>query len=308
MSIDKLMGRPVATSSNPTARRWELAARLRQLRLDAGKSVEEAAAELMCSAAKISRMETAGRGVQPRDVRDLCRFYGVPDGVRDDLMQAAADARKPGWWQDFRSLDEQVTTFIGLETAAEELRAFDPVRLLGQFQSPEYTTALLADLRPEGELTAQWIAETVAVRSRRQERMHSGQLRVHAITDEAVLRRPVGGTEIMVGQIDRLLADSALPNVTLQVVPFTAGPYPGLDGSFNHLRFPAGQIEDVAFVEGLLGNFLLDKTVEVDRYLAVFDDISLRFALPPDRTTTWLKALRAEISSAHTKIQRRGRS
>src|SRR5690349_6284212 len=163
---DGQTGKPVAASSNPTARRWELAARLRQLRLDAGKSVDEAAAELMCSAAKISRMETAGRGVQPRDVRDLCRFYGVSDAIRDDLIQAASDARKPGWWQDFRTIDEQVTTYIGLETAAEELKYFDPLRLLGLLQTPEYSTALIRNLRPAGELTDQWIAETVAVRSK----------------------------------------------------------------------------------------------------------------------------------------------
>jgi transcriptional regulator with XRE-family HTH domain len=287
----------VATSSNPTARRWELAARLRQLRLDAGRSVDEAAAELMCSAAKISRMETAGRGVQPRDVRDLCRFYGVSDAIRDDLIQAASDARKPGWWQDFRTLDEQVATFIGLETAAEELKFFDPLRLVGLFQTPEYTTALIRNLRPTGELTEQWIAEMVAVRSKRQERMHSEHLRVHAITDEAALRRPVGGPAVMLEQIDRLLTDALLPNVTLQIVPFSVGPYPGLDGSFQHLRFPAGQLDGVVFVEGLLGNFLLDKPVDVDRYLTVFDDISSRFALPAEQTVEWLRALRAEYAA-----------
>lgn len=295
----------MANNSNPTARRWELAARLRQLRLEAGRSVDEAAAELMCSAAKISRMETAGRGVQPRDVRDLCRFYGVSDAIRDDLIQAASDARKPGWWQDFRTLDEQVSTYVGLETAAEELKYFDPLRLLGLFQTSEYSTALLRDLRPVGELTDQWIAETVAVRSKRQERMHSAQLRVHAIIDEAALRRPIGGAEIMLRQIDRLLSDAARPNVTLQVVPFSVGPYPGLDGSFQHLRFPAEQLDGVVFVEGLLGNFLLDKSADVDRYLAVFDDISRRYALPADQTSTWLKALRAELSSAQTPVQQR---
>jgi transcriptional regulator with XRE-family HTH domain len=288
----------VAASSNPTARRWELAARLRQLRLDAGKSVDEAAAELMCSAAKISRMETAGRGVQPRDVRDLCRFYGVPDSVRDDLIQASADARKPGWWQDFRTIDEQVATFIGLETAATQLLVFDPIRLPGLLQTPDFTAALLPNLRPPGELSDEWLADHVAVRRRRQERIASGDLMVHAILDEAALRRPVGGIEVMVGQINRLLEDAARPTVQLQVVPFAAGPYPGMEGSFQHLRFPNGQIEDVVFVEGLLGNFLLDKAAEVDRYQGVFDDISTRFALPLSKTSTWLKALRAEYTAS----------
>src|SRR3954453_3970382 len=111
-------------SVSPTARRWQLAAQLRRLRQAAGVSVEQAAGELMCSVAKISRMETAGRGVQPRDVRDLCRLYGVSDEVREQLMQAGVEARRPGWWQEFPSLDEHASTFIGLESGASQFRAF----------------------------------------------------------------------------------------------------------------------------------------------------------------------------------------
>lgn len=282
---------------NPTARRWELATRLRQLRVNAGKSVDDAARELMCSPAKISRMETAGRGVQPRDVRDLCRFYQTSDAVRDELMQAVADARKSGWWQDFRALDDQVQTFLGLESAASEVRFFDPQRLPGFLQNMDYTAALLPQLRPPGELTDVWIADTVASRGKRYERVSSGELAVKVILDEAALRRPIGGGAVMLSQIDRLIRDSSLPNVSLQVVPFEVGPYPGLEGSFQHLRFPPGYLEDVAFVEGLLGNFLLDKRPETDRYLAVFDDISGRFALPAADTKTWLQGLRSDLQA-----------
>lgn len=288
----------MASSSNPTARRWELAARLRQMRLEAGKSVDEAAAELMCSAAKISRMETAGRGVQPRDVRDLCRFYGVPDSVRDDLIQAATDARKPGWWQDFRTIDEQIATFIGLEDAAIDSKYFDPLRMPGPFQTADFTRALLSRLRKPGELTPEWIEETISLRVKRQQRVISGALPIHAILDEAVLSRTIGGRDTMLGQIDRLLEECTRPTVTIQIVPFSVGAYPGLDGSFQHLRFPNGQINDVVFVEGLLGNFLLDKAQDVERYLSFFEDISLRFALPASETAGWLTARRRQIEQA----------
>jgi len=296
----------VVQGVNPTARRWELAARLRQLRLDAGRSVDDAARELMCSPAKISRMETAGRGVQPRDVRDLCRLYGTSDAVRDDLMQAVADARKPGWWQDFRTLDDQVQTFLGLEAAAAEVRFLDPQRLPGMLQNADYTAALLPQLRPPGELTDEWMADTVASRGKRYDRVSSGELTLKVILDEAALRRPIGGVTVMLKQIDRLIRDSTLPNVTLQVVPFEVGPYPGLEGSFQHLTFPSGYLEDVAFVEGLLGTFLLDKQAETDRYLAVFDDISRRFALSASRTKTWLRELRAELEATKPRLRNAG--
>src|SRR4051812_502769 len=118
-------------SASPTARRWQLAARLRALRDVAGVTVEDAARELMCSVAKISRMETAGRGVAPRDVRDLCRLYQVSDAERDELIQFANDAKKPGWWQDYRTLDETTATFIGLETAADRFQWFEGLRMPG---------------------------------------------------------------------------------------------------------------------------------------------------------------------------------
>jgi transcriptional regulator with XRE-family HTH domain len=104
--------------ASPTARKWELAARLRALRTEAELTVEAAASELMCSVAKISRMETAGRGVRPRDVRDLCRLYGVDDARCDELVALAIEARRPSWWQEFRTLEEHVANFTGLEAAA----------------------------------------------------------------------------------------------------------------------------------------------------------------------------------------------
>ncbi len=195
----------------------------------------------MCSTAKISRMETAGRGALARDVRDLCRLYGVPDSVRDDLMEVAVEARKNGWWKDFRSLDERARTFVGLEDAAREVRTFNLVEVIGLLQTSAYTRCLLNGLRPAGELKPEWIDETIEVRHRRQQRLRSGELKVHAIIDEAALRRPLGIDSIMTDQIDRLLADAARPNVSLQLVPFSAGPYPGLEGPFQHMRFDANK-------------------------------------------------------------------
>jgi transcriptional regulator with XRE-family HTH domain len=283
--------------SNPTVSRLELAARLRELRQEAGKSLEDAAAELMCSVAKISRMETGGRGVQPRDVRDLCRLYDVAIEVRNELMEMVAQARSPSWWQrDFRNLDDQTTTFIGLEDAAVELRIFDGLRIPGLLQTSDFTRSLLRDLRPPGELETQWIEDTVAARERRQKRIESGALHLHAIIDEATLRRPVGGPQVMSEQILRLLMEVSRPNVTLQVIPFSQGAHPGMEGSFHHLTF-GRRIHNMVYVEGLLGNFILDKGDEVEHYRIVFDDLGQRFALDVSESRRWLESLLASISS-----------
>jgi len=273
---------------SPTARRWELAARLRELRVAADVTIEQAASELMCSTAKISRMETAGRGVLPRDVRDLCRLYRVPDDVRQELINLATEARKPGWWQEFRTLDEQRATYVGLESAASECRVVDALRIPGLLQTAAFTAAFLPMLRPEGWLSAQWVDDTAAFRLERQKRITSGDLFLHAIIDEATLRRPVGGPDVMVEQIERLISDAARPNVLLQVIPFERGPNSALDGSFQHLTFPQGTLGDVVFVEGLLGDFLLDKEADVLRYRGIFDDLATRVALSGEDSIDWL--------------------
>jgi transcriptional regulator with XRE-family HTH domain len=280
----------------PVARRWQLAAQLRELREDAGKTIEQTAAELMCSVAKVSRMETAGRGIQPRDVRDLCRFYGVPEAVQDELVQFAVEAQRPGWWHDFRTMDEQVATYIGLETAAQSARGSDVLTVPGLLQTSEFTAAWLTGIRLPAQKTNTWIKETLQARSKRQERVKSGDLDVHVVIDEAALRRPIGGRKVMSGQVERLLADAMLPNVTVQVIPLELGPHPGLEGPFQYLRFPTGQLHDLVFVEGMLGNFILDKGAVVHQYFLVFEHLTTECALPPANTLEWLESRLRELT------------
>jgi transcriptional regulator with XRE-family HTH domain len=277
-----------AADANPLARRYELAAQLRQLRLDAGLSIEEVAAELMCSPAKISRLETAGRGIQPRDVRDLARFYRVSDAMREELLSAAAAARKTGWWEDFGAIDEQTSNYIAMESAASSIRTVE-TRVPGLLQTSDFTRALLESLRPPGELTPEWIEDTIAARAKRQERLDAG-LELQVVIDEAAFARPLGGPGLMRGQVERLIRDAARPNVSIQVVPFERGPHPGIDGNFNYLNFPSRQLEDLVYVEGLLGNFLLNRPRIVAHYLEVFDYLRNSVALPPDQSVGWLEA------------------
>lgn len=286
-----------ASADSPTFRRWELAARLRDLRLAAEMSVDEVAAELMCSAAKISRMETGGRGVQPRDVRDLARLYGLPAPVRDELMSLAEEAKKPGWWQGYRILDEQTATFVGLESAAVQARQFVGLYLPVLLQTPAYTRALLEGARPPGYLSADDIDQTVEIRRRRQERVLAGDLYLSVIIDEAAVSRIVGGVGTMERQLRHLEEMADLPNVVIRAIPFAQGSHLGINGSFEHLRFGSGRLGDVIFVEGLLGGFLLDKSNDADRHLKVFEYIESETAMSPLDTLQWLAVKRAGLAA-----------
>lgn len=276
-----------AAATSPTVLRWELAARLRALRVAAEKSIEDAAKELMCSPAKISRMETAGRGILARDVRDLCRFYGVDDDLRDELIRMAADSKKPGWWADYRSLDEQTTTFLGLESAASAIHTLESRAVPGVLQTEAYTRLLLEGIVVPA-LSPADIDEMAAVRQRRRESIVSRAVSFSAVIDESVLIRDFGQTEIMREQLELLITCADLPTFSLQIVLFDGKPYPGIEGSFQHLAFADRSVADLVYVEGILSNFIVDRAADVKRYLAVYEQ-SLASALTPEESLRWMK-------------------
>ena len=277
---------------NPTASRRVLAARLRRMRLAAGKSSEDAARELMASPSKISRLENGERAPQPRDVRDLARFYGATEDEIDRLQELVSEARKRGWWESYDSYGEQSDNFYGLETMAKSIDMFDYSRWPGLLQTSEMTRALLARLRPEGEFSEGFVEDQVVLRGKRQERLLGGEMTLHVILDESMFRRGMGAG-VVERQVARILElSSDLRNLTLQVVPFATGSYPGLDGSFHILgEFEDNALETTVFVEGLLGHSLVDQHSVVVRYRRVFASIAQESALDPDSSRRWMSEL-----------------
>ena len=91
--------------TNPTARQRELGTRLRGLRAEHNMTVEQVADRLLCSATKISRLETGARRPSLRDVRDLCELYQLDRPASAELMSLAREAREPAWWDRYEDLD-----------------------------------------------------------------------------------------------------------------------------------------------------------------------------------------------------------
>lgn len=269
--------------TSPTVLRWELGARLRTLRTRADLSIEDAARELMCSQAKVSRMETAGRGIQPRDVRDLCRLYRVSDDVRDELIKMAHEAKAPGWWQQYGTLDEQTATYIGLEAAATSISALESRVFPGLLQTADYSRTLL-----EGLVPAESVEDLVDTRQRRAERLHAGEVILTALLDEAIFLRTLARPDVMIEQVAHLLTCAALPNVTLQVIPLSAKPHPGIYGSFMHLAFGGRQLLDVIYFEGLSGHTFVDRPTEVEKHVNAYE-ASRNQALSPEKSLGWLR-------------------
>jgi transcriptional regulator with XRE-family HTH domain len=260
----------VAEVRSPTVRRRELGALLRGLRNEKGLTVEQVANGLMCSPSKVSRMETGHGAVTPRDIRDLCNFYGVTgEAERDQLMSLARAGKQAGWWQGY-DLD-YFATYVGLEAEATGIRYFQSMIVPGLMQTPAYARAMHDAEIPE--FTAERIDQLIEVRLTRQRLLErKPPVRVEVILDEAVLHRLVGGAAVMSQQLDRLIELSNKPNVSMQVIPYSAGAHPAMDSTFNILEF-SGSAASVVYVEGLVGWIYVERPTDVKRYTRVFEHL-----------------------------------
>ncbi len=181
----------VTSAGSPTIRRRELGALLRKLRADLGLTAEEVTARLLFSPTKLSRIETGQSGASARDIRDLCDLYGVTDPAeREHLMVLAREGKQRGWWQDY---DLPYATYVGLEAVAVSINDYQSGTVPGLIQTEDYIRAmLLAEVPP---FSAQKLDQLLQARLTRQAVLGPGStLRYHAILDEAVLHRQVGGT------------------------------------------------------------------------------------------------------------------
>jgi transcriptional regulator with XRE-family HTH domain len=273
---------------SPIGSRRRLGAELRRLRTQAGLTLDEVAEQMTCSTSKISRLET-GKGIPKLpDVRELMRIYGVEsEPERDALLRLVRDGREHGWWEPLtegvtpeRFVMDSPSRYPALETEASHIRSFDIAVLYGLLQTPEYIRELMRSLLSRH--SAAELERLVELRARRQRALFDAEnpLQVDVVLDEAVLRRVVGSAALMADQLAVISERSALPNVTVRVLPFDAGFHRAHIGSFVVLEFPEGT-DDVVYVEGHAGEFYLDKHSDVDRYNAIFDDVVER-ALSPE--------------------------
>lgn len=280
--------------SAPTVLRMVLGKRLRQLREQAGVSFEEAARAIEVTPLTVRRIEKAEVGLRIPYVRELLHTYGVPTKEIDDFLALAREANQPGWWYKYRDvLPEWFSAYVSLESEASVIRLYEPHYVPGLLQTNDYATALMRVGFPNE--SKEDIARRVALRTRRQDLLAKPDApAVWAILDETVLRRPVGGAEVMRAQIDRLHEVLDMPKVRIQVMRFGVGAHPGAFGPFHHFRFGFSELPDVIYTESLAGAVYVDRPADVVTYLEVLDRMSVQ-AEPVARTRAILGELRKEL-------------
>jgi transcriptional regulator with XRE-family HTH domain len=263
----------MVSEQSPTIRRRRLALELRRLRETAGLTCEQVAEHLECSASKISRVETGRVSVSPRDVRDMLDLYDVPGGQRESLVQLARDSRQKGWWHAFSdTMLPQFATYLGLESAASEIRIYEVNLIPGLLQTEDYARAVIR----AGMMNSpsEDVERSVALRMARQPAVtRDDPPKVWAVMDEAALRRRVGGASLMRMQLEHLLTQAQLPNVAVQVIPFAGGAHPAMGRPFVILVFPDRVDTDVVYLEDLTSSLYLEDVAEVDRYNVFFNHL-----------------------------------
>jgi transcriptional regulator with XRE-family HTH domain len=285
------------SGGGPTVQRMLVGARLRRLRTEMGLTREEAAEAIRASEWKIHRLENGQVSFKERDIADLLRLYEVTDPEEvAEFVTLAREANTPGWWRHYGDLlPSWFRTYVDLEAAATLIRTYEGQFIPGLLQTDDYMRAVVRGAHLEDN--SEELGRRVRLRMARQTLLTREQPpRLWAVVDEAALRRPVGGREVMRRQLERLLEASELPNVTLQVLPFAAGAHPAMVGSFSILRFGDQELPDVVYLEHLASATYLSKTEEVDRYLHVMESICVR-AAPPDRTAELLGTILDELSA-----------
>jgi transcriptional regulator with XRE-family HTH domain len=287
--------------TGPLGPRRNIAAALRQLREDSGKNLSEVADDLLISTSKLSRLENAQGRPQPRDIRDLIRYYRIDDSpLGNSLRRWVTAAQRPGWWTDF---DDEVLgnvlggygldAHLGYEADASVERIYTLPFVPALLQTTEYATAIFRDMEHRSE---DEIGQLLEVRNRRKQALSYREgldpLKLIAVTHESALRQAVGSPEVMRDQLDSLIEGSLAPNVSLHVLPFRARPVFTMTCMYAYFEYNAlGLEQNVVHIETHAGYWSIEDPGKVAEYRKAHDAL-VKASLTGDESRALIRSLR----------------
>jgi transcriptional regulator with XRE-family HTH domain len=281
---------------SPVVQRRRLRTELRRARLDAGLTQEQVAAAMDWSLSKLIRIENGSVGISTNDLKAILAHYRITDEGRNvEFLGLARGARERSWWSTYREAPPRLIQLIEYESAASIIRNFQPMLIPGLLQTEEYATTMIKNLGPAA--TPQEVKTGVEIRMRRQRILQQAEMPLmFFIMDEAAVRRLVGGQEAMRRQIHRLLDESEKPAVTIEVVPFSAGAHPGMQGPFMLFEFPDPEDDDALYLEGASDSrFNRDDPEEISSFRERFEVLRGQ-SLGPQGSTDFLRRLMNELA------------
>ncbi|HEY2552009.1 MAG TPA: helix-turn-helix transcriptional regulator [Streptosporangiaceae bacterium] len=269
----------------PTVRRRRLGSELRRLRELHSLKLDEVAEQLGLASSTLSRIETGKAPTRTAYLSAMLQLYGVTDpGQQQVLLDMAREGHRKGWWAAYEDvLPTGFGVYVGLEAEASSVRAYESSVLHGLLQTEDYARAVMTAVRRK--LGPAEIERLVTLRLQRQEViLRADPLELWLILDEAVLRRMMGSPELTRAQLIHLAEASQWPSITLQVLPFSSGLHPSLNGPFAILEFPERYDPDVVYTEGVAGHAFLERERDVRACAETFDLLRAAALSPADST------------------------
>ncbi|MFG1674634.1 helix-turn-helix domain-containing protein [Micromonospora sp. NPDC049282] len=270
----------MADDMGSTVPRRQLGRALRELRTEARMTLDGAAEAVQCSRQKLWRIETGIGAVRGVDVKALCELYGATPELTGALTALATETKAKGWWHSYGdAIPDWFELYVGLESAASRLREYEDTLIPGLLQTRGYAWGVY---QHRSRMSGEERERLVEVRLQRQallERRLPPAPKFEAVLSEAVLLRIVGSSSTMTEQLRHLLHVGRLPNVSIRVLPLTAGLHFGaVAGPFVMLDFPLrNRVEPdppVIYSESLTGALYLDRKDEVAVYEEVWASLT----------------------------------
>ncbi|MFF7205353.1 helix-turn-helix domain-containing protein [Streptomyces sp. NPDC008141] len=279
MSADPLPQDPPQTASvtpmprqvKPEAAARLLGAQLRDLRLERGLTLETVGKVIRGSASKISRLERGMHPPRERDIYDLVRFFQLGPEQAGEIDALLRQAQNSAWYKQYSDVTPRyLKRLIGLEGSAQTIHTYENHVVPGLLQTPEYARAVVEAALP----LAPGNERRVELRMGRQQLLHSDQRPlVIALLDEGILRRPVGGYEVMCEQLEHLLQASEFPGVNIRIVEFEQSALVSPTYPITHLHFNDGGPPEVVYVEHIDSAMYLTRPTDVERYRHVLNEL-----------------------------------
>ncbi|WP_181803539.1 helix-turn-helix domain-containing protein [Streptomyces shenzhenensis] len=285
----------MAAKTGPTIRRMQLGQELRRLREQApaeddshgrGLTRGQAVRGTGVSESTLHRVEKGFTSLpKVQDLKALLDRYRVtdPDDV-EFLLEVHKNSLNRGWWSPYRTfMPSGFSMSVGLEGDAKILRVYQAEVMFGLFQTEGYTRAQFEIAKPVDERNTEFVERNIELRMRRKESVtrKDRPVEIHAILEEAVLRRAFGSADVMREQYQHLAELAALDHVTVQILPMSVPVYRA-SGNFILMEFER-PLPTVVSIDTPEGASVTDKDTEIWRYTRRFD--AMRAGAPAPRDT-----------------------
>ena len=278
--------------------RRRLRSELRSAREAKGLTQDQVAHEMDWSLSKIIRIEGASSSISANDLKALLSLYGITESERVDSLLALAKAgRERSWWSAYRdAAPSLLLQLIEYESVASAIRQFETLFIPGILQTEEYARAVIQNYYDDEGPGSDKLRALVELRVRREGLLNSEHSpSFNFMLDEAAVSRLVGGSSVMRSQLRRLIAVAEKPNVTVEIVPFSAGLHPGMRGPFEIIEFVDSLDKDIVFVETPRGDIISDDPKETKSYRDAFDRLE-KASLGPRDSLALLARIAEEMS------------